>query len=557
MDRVPFEEAISDDALLKPFWDTLSWPHAVTMKAFYGLPLSGRLVNPENGYSELDYWAITQGSCEYDELGYVTKITPIPYVAREYEQLWGVIGRRAGKTSQLQSLIIAYEALLGGHEEYISKKQECVIYLIAHQLGLAVSSIAFVRAIIDSSPLLSKQVEKHNEKELLLKNGIAVLPSPPSLKAQRGRAVPVAAMDEVGFWYSDPESANQDVEVERAVRWSQLQFPNAKRIGISTPWTKEGLLWKYYSAGTGGNKLGKEYRSEYENILTCFGTTASFENPLVERKKLESERREDEDAFKRESLCIFADSISGFFARPLIDIATEKAKGIAERPPVTLEDAQHDRTISFVPNYVAAMDPAFRGDSFAFCIVHKDPLKGMILDAARHWTPIKGQKLNPTTILTEIANLITPYGVQILYTDQYQLESLQQIGLGLGLSIEGVDFTSKSKAKIYGNLQQLVNQKKLELLDPRLSEPAERLVNELIWLERRQTAQSTVQISAPEGKHDDMASVLALASFKAMWYDADTIQHESDVVVEPTAFEMCMATIKKRQQMIDTGDYYN
>lgn len=42
--------------------------------------------------------------------------------------------------------------------------------------------------------------------------------APPSGKALRGYAVPVVAMDEVGMWYTDSESANPDFEVWRAVR---------------------------------------------------------------------------------------------------------------------------------------------------------------------------------------------------------------------------------------------------------------------------------------------------------------------------------------------------
>lgn len=546
MERVSFEEAISDEKLLKDHFDSLSWPIAVALKAFYGLQLRSNVVNPQTGFSELDYWAITQNSCDYDELGYVTKVYPIPYIAKEYDQLWGVVGRRAGKTSGLQSTIIAYEATLGGHEEYVSPKQDCLIYLIGHRLNLAVSSLQFVRSILDSSPILSREIVKQNNDEIRLKNGISIVPSPPSLKAQRGLACPAVAMDEVGFWYSDPEAANPDVEVERAVTWAQLQFPNSKRLGISTPWIKEGLLWKYHKAGTEGMKLTEDQRSEYKGILHVFGTTASFENPLNTREKLAKEKLQDPDGYVRESLCVFPDSISGFLARPLIDIATAKAKGIAERPPVSeLEVARSGGSKGYAPSYVAAMDPAFRRDSFAFCIVHRDPDKGIVLDAVRRWKPSKNTKVNPKEVLTEIKQLITPYGIDFIYTDQYQLESLEQLAIDLDMSIGGVDFTAKSKAKIFGNLQQLTNQQKLELLDPDLNEVADEMVRELVMLERRLTHTGGVQISAPEGKHDDLASVLALAAFKAMWHHPTEVE-EDQSLREPTLFERCMQTVQRR-----------
>jgi hypothetical protein len=445
------------------------------------------------------------------------------------------------------AFICAYEASLGGHEEYIQPKQECLVYLIAHRLDLAKANMPFVRSILDDSPMLQKEIAAHTAERIELKNGLAIVPSPPSLKAQRGVAIPVVAMDEVGFWYSDPDAANPDFEVERAVSYSQAQFPNAKRIGISTPWTKEGLLYKYHKAGTEGNKLSPEVdKEEYKDILVCFSTTAAFENPFITRKKLERLRLRDAEAFERESLCKFLDSVSGFLSGQLVDIAAIKGGGHAERSPVDAKDR-------IQPNYVASMDPAFRQDDFGFQICHKEA-SGIVVDVIRRWTPIRGQKLNPKEILTEITDLCKPYGIQLIYSDQYQLESLQQIALDMGMSIEGVDFTAKSKSKIYGNLQQLFNQQKVTLLDPDLNPDARVQQQQLVQLERRLTTNGGVLIGAPEGKHDDMCSILALGAFKAMWMDPDIKPDE--VPREPTLFERGMATIRKRQQLAAMGGDY-
>lgn len=545
MERVSFQDAIDDPNLLKVAFDELSMPQQVSLKAFYGCALSADHVNPTTGWDEFDYWAIIQGSCEYDSLGFVTKVIPLLYDPKEYNQLWAVVGRRAGKTSSLMSFIIAYEATLGGHEEYVQKGQENTIYLIAHRMSLAQASLSFVRNIINSSPLLSRELVDGPATELNLKNGIKIVPSPPSLKAQRGMAVPIVGMDEVGFWYTDSEAANPDIEVEAAVRYAQMQFPFNKRVGISTPWAKEGLLYKYYKAGTEGIKLNDPMlRPEYDGVLFIFATTAAFENPRNTRKALERIEREDPEKYPRESLCQFLDSISGFLSSVLIERAASKATGRAELPPV-------DAAEKIQPMYVAAMDPAFRQDSFAFAIVHKSLTEGIVVDCLRRWTPLKGQKLNPKEVLVEVSQLCRAYGLSQVWSDQYQLESLQQLAFDMGVNINGMDFTTSSKAKIYGSLQQLVNQSKLTLLDPYLSEPADVLVRELISLERRNTAGGRVQISAPEGKHDDMASVLALASHHAMFLDP-TVEVEV-LEKEPTLFERGLAQIRRNQSFSDFG----
>jgi hypothetical protein len=241
--------------------------------------------------------------------------------------------------------------------------------------------------------------------------------------------------------------------------------------------------------------------------------------------------------------------VSGFIGRELLEKAVSKGTGISERPPVDPLDAK----TKIVPQYVAAMDPAFRHDSFGFCILHKDATNGIVLDLLRQWEPIKGTKLNPKEVLAEINQILNEYGLSHVYTDQYQFESLQALALDLGLMIEGVDFTNRSKAKIYGNLHQIINQGKLVLLDPDLSQPAATLVREIAQLERRMTPTGAIQIKAPEGKHDDMATVLALAAVKAVWQDPIVKDEGSTIVKEPTAFERAMQTIKSKQRQDQLG----
>jgi hypothetical protein len=533
--RVPFEEAINESLLLKDAFDVLSFPQATTLKAFYGLTLNPRLINPTTGWNELDYWAIIQGSCTYDELGYVQTIQSIPYSRKEYDQLWAVYGRRSGKTDKLMAFILAYEACLGGHQAYVSQGQDCLVYMVAHRMDIAKANMPSIRAVLDSSPLLSKEVIAHTAESLRLKNNINIVPSPPSLKAQRGIAVPAVGFDEVAFWYSDADAANPDFEVERAVAYSQLQFPHSKRAGVTTPWTKEGLAYKYNRAGTDGQKLPQtESKEEYEGILSCFAPTAALENPRITRKKLTQLFAKDADAFKRESLCMFPDSISSFFSQGLLESLIEK--GAVERAPM-LDGPS-------VPHYVAAMDPAFRYDSFALVIGHRDMKRGIVVDVTRRWTPLSGVKLNPKEVLAEVVPLLKSYGVTRVSSDQYQLESLQQIALDMGLSIEGTDFTARSKVKIFGNLSQLVNQRKLVLLDGAFSESNAALVSELITLEKRIGSAGNIQISAPVGKHDDMASALALMAFQAVW-----LTPTEDAAAEPeeTLFERGMSSIRRHR----------
>lgn len=538
--RISFQEAISEPLLLYSWFSTLSPPQQVGLKAFYGLELT---------QEELHYWSIFQESCSYDYLGYPISSTPVPYTPKEYFQLVGVIGRRSGKTAAWIATILAYEAILGGHTEYLAEDQECVIYQIAHRMDVAKMNMPFLRQVLESSKLFSKTVSYYGSEKYELKNGISLVPSPPSIKAQRGLAVPVFAADESGFWYTDPDSANPDVEVERAISYAQLQFPNAKRIWASTPWTREGVLWKYYNAGTGGSKLPPTAsKDEFHDSLVLHATTAAMENPRISRKALAREYRSDPDAFERESLARFVDSISGFLSSSLLQKAVEL--GTSERAPFKGKEGEPSK----IPLYVAAIDPAFRQDSFAFTIVHKDMEKGIVQDVVKRFTPIKGQRLNPSEVLDEIVPYLRHYNISILFSDQYQLETLQELALQRNITIQGIDFTGKSKAKIMGNLQQLVNQGKLHLLDPNLNLAAKEQLYELQILERRLGIGGTVLISAPQNKHDDLAMCLALAAYQASWLIPQDKPREEK---PPTHFDLVVAQWKARQATQSRGgDWY-
>lgn len=504
-ERFPFAEAIKDKNLLKPRWETLSKPQQVALAAFYGLPLSEE---------EQLVWAILQGSCEYDELGYPTKVYPLEYIPKEYDTFCGIVGRRSGKTDVFAGTIALYEILLGGHTAEAKQGQELAVFFVAQDVDAASRNMPFIYLAAKTSPILFKEVAgEPTASHLKFKNKITVYPEPCNITSSRGYAIPVVIMDEVGFWYTDPKAANPDIEVQRALMYAQSQFTFKKQVIISTPWTKEGLLWEYNQAGTEGRRLlcqhckdkellfcnhPSEEKGKYDGVLVINAPTAAMANPEINRQKLISLYKRDPVAYPRESLAQFQDSISGFLSRGLLELARDV--GVVQRQA----EKRHF--------YVAAIDPAFRNDDFAFTIFHHDPEKGIVQDYFKKWTPPSTKdRLNPAIVLDEIGEVLRYYGISNVFSDQYQLESLQQIALARGFNIQGVDFTAASKTKILGNLEQLVNLKRIRLLDNN------DVLNQLAQLEKRKTAGGVMQISAPQGKHDDAAMVTALAAFQAVW----------------------------------------
>lgn len=397
---------------------------------------------------------------------------------------------------------------------------------------MARNSLHFIRAVLESSPLLAKEMVQITADRIDLKNRFTIACVPATLKSVRGFASPVSVLDEVGVWYQEAESANPDYEIYRALSPGQVQFPDRKIVGISTPWNKAGLLFQYAEAGTEGWKLYQDSaREQYRDVLVIAGATAVMGNPLVNREFLVRERERDERAFEREILAEFQDSISGFIPTILVEHARQA--GIYERP--------YDAKWTYYP----AIDPAFRRDAFAFTVVHNE--NGVIVqDCVRRFMARPGEVLSPEAILDSIVPLLLEYRSSVVYSDQYHLESLGQLLRMRGIEIIPVTFTAKSKSQLFGNLQQLFLQRKIQLLDDAET------IRELKSLERVLTGGGSVQISAPQGLHDDMASVLAIAASQSVYDGAAREVGSSGPPKEPTIHERIQTQIQRKWAGMET-----
>lgn len=488
----------------------------VWLKAMYGCQLDNSRTD-DRGFTELQYWAASQDFGDWDDLGYLRSAPSISYSPKEYREAWGVCGVRAGKTDRFAATIVAYEAICGGHEAYTRPGRPVICFQIAQDIRMAKYSLSSIHQTLKSMAFLNygsvrSWVKNITADRIELKNDVHIVVTPPTVKSVRGYDSPVAVMDEVGVWYQDADSANPDFEVYDQVDSRQAQFEFPKIVGISSPWNKAGLLHNRWEAGTEGCKVKcpecraagavegckkcEKERLPYKNRLVLYSTTAAS-NPIIPKVWLEQKYNKDPRAFARECLARFQDSLSGFLSADLIEKA--RATGVMSRPA--------DKKFF----YIAAIDPAFRHDAFGFTIVHCEPDRGVVQDYVRRWHNSDGTPLNPAAVFMEIAVKLREYNITAVFSDHYTFEALQYIANQHGFSINEVPFTNISKNEIYGNLQQLLNQGKLQLLD----DPD--TIAELKAIEKQLTQGGQVKISAPEGMYDDMATVIAIAANEAVW----------------------------------------
>src|SRR3990167_3562286 len=406
-------------------------------------------------------------------------------------------------------------------------------FLIAQDLKMSKYALSSVNAILEQVPFLNTGNPAHSfvtnriADRIDLKNNVTIAVCPPTVKSVRGYDAPVAVLDEVGVWYTMTDAANPDSEIYRQVasRPAPVEFP--KIVGVSRPRAKPGLLYERWKQGTNGARMacracrasGNKWcqhpsaaKGAAQDILVLHAPTAMLDNPLIKRPFLEAEQRKDPLGYDREYNARFAASVSGFLNAAALEACVEV--WVVERAP----DASNV--------YVAALDPAFRRDSFACAVGHVDET-GVVVDAVRQFTPQPGFPLNPEEVLDQLMPLLRSYGIVTAYTDQYHLESLGQLALQRGLSLEPTTFTASSKAAIFGTLQLLDHGETL---------------HELGMLERHLSHNGLVQIRAPEGQPDDLATVIALVCHKCLWL----MPLPQEVEREPTVFERCQAQIAQR-----------
>lgn len=506
------------------------------MKFVYGLEVDNE---------DLAIWHALHGGGVYDDLYYLKGVhdSGVPYiVGREYQDITLILGRRTAK-SCIGAFISSYELLCGGHQQRLAiQDQEPIFLHVAQDLGQAMSCMRqYTLYYLKSSPAGRQQLgdlqQSVTQKTIRLKGCGLIRVGPPNIKVGRGDSIPCAILDELAYWQSDEKSAAPDFEVEAAIEYSMGQFsPYDKRLKLSTPFTEEGLLWKMRGVGTHGRHLeSADEREANSHTLVLQGPSPVLENPSITRKWLMGKKAKDPEKFRREIGAEFAKAVSGYLSPALIDKAMEKAP--TDRP--------------FQPgiHYVAAMDPATKGDSWPICIGHLEGDGEFVLDYLDSWQGTKDEPINPGVIIPLIGAVLQRYGIRSVMTDQHHSTSLQALADLCDPPFNAEEFvlTNASKNKVWTDTLNLFTQGKMHLLrHPQLK-------SELLALER--TLSKATKAQRIGGKRDDHAMVLAMACHRALQFGICATKTEKPPeqttpegirAVQNLRFKGCFGPVKKR-----------
>jgi hypothetical protein len=386
-----------------------------------------------------------------------------------FREVYFVCGRRSGK-SFITSLIGIYLAVFQDYSPYLAHGERATLLILATDKKQSQIIMRYVKAILNL-PLFRSYVTRETSEVIELSNSVDICIKPCSFKAVRGLTLIGVVFEELSFWKA--EGVSIDYDVYQAVRPATMTIPTSMLIGISTPYSKTGLLYEMF----------KEHYGQEDSETLIWKAPSIVMNPTLSEKMISKEKEKDLSAARAEWDAEFREDIEAFL--PLEVIERVVIPGRIELP--YLEKF----------SYQAFVDPAGGGgDSFALSIGHKENGK-VIQDVLRT------RKGEPHLIVKEYAELLKKYKVHKVTGDKYAGAWVSESFRNEGISYNPSEL---NKSELYLEALPYISSGMVELID------SKELVKELRLLERRRGSSGKDSVDHPKSigggvPHDDASNV--------------------------------------------------
>lgn len=333
-----------------------------------------------------------------------------------YRIIFGIIGRRGGKSTRIAAPLAAYLACIVRHP--IPPNERGVVLVVAPIVRQAKSTFRTIHKMISRSPVLRDLIEGvkqgGDEWEISLSTGVDIRVVAANSRTVRGDLLVGVILEEGAFFRdSDTEQYNLQ-EIIDALRPGLLTIPSSRLICITSPWAQVGPVWEAY-----------QKRAETPDVLVWKLPSWKM-NPALDQKMLDKERARDEAYFLREFGAEFSTAASALVPSEMIDRAV--ARGVREFP------REQGR------RYLAGLDPSSKGnDCFAFALAHKEPDGRIVLDLTRQWKPPGGGQFLPyDDIVFSITETMNRFGATRVFSDMICAAALAAMFQKFGISFEQV-----------------------------------------------------------------------------------------------------------------------
>ena len=418
-------------------------------------------------YDELDAQLVARGFPATspwwrEQLERFYRSTAYRFVAR--------VGRRGGKSSTMSRWAVV-EALYGEHD--IPPGDVGTVAIISTRKGEARMRLRTIKVILDA---LGVEYAPSDDGGIeLVGRNVVVKVYAASVAGVSGFTGIFVLCDEVAKWLDNDTGANPANEVLASVGPTIATQRDAVLALVSSPF---GTWDAHFDAVEAGNTSAQ---------VVAYAPSWEANPTLTEARTRELEP--DERKWLREY----------------------KAIPSAEVESSMLSEATLQRTVPQIwrpvpgHTYVATTDPATRGNAWTLVVTTRTETGAYRVVLAKEWRGSASAPLDPDDVAAEQAAMVQPFGIEIIYGDQWSADTLRKSYARAGIGYADEPWTTSNKAEAYRNLRTIANNGELELV------PDEDVRTDLLSVCRVLTRNGeSIQLAERNGRHADYAPAIAM-----------------------------------------------
>ena len=264
-------------------------------------------------------------------------------------------------------------------------------------------------------------------------------------------------------------------------------LPGAQLFSLGSPWQPYGPIYDIVQT---------EFGSPTDERVVIKARGSDMNPFWWTPERCEKIRKDPRNkmSYQTDVLAEFADAEEAMFPQALLQACSRK-----NAAPLPFEPGH---------TYVAAMDPATRGNAWTLVVADRLGAKKRVVFATQ-WIGSSLAPLRPKDVLGEAAGILKPYGLDWCYTDQWAADALRDIASDVKLSLVIEEIPKAESARSYGSLAQSMAQGLTEIPnDPQFHK-------DFKLVKRRPVGGGfgyTVNLPVtPDGRHCDYAPATVLA----------------------------------------------
>lgn len=254
-------------------------------------------------------------------------------------------------------------------------------------------------------------------------------------------------------------------------------LPGAQMISVGSPWAPYGPIYD----------LVQEHHKRPSERICVMWFPAPALNPFWwTKERIKALKTHDPDAYLTDVMAQFRSAETDMFDDVSLGRCTRS----------TADDLPPDERC----HYVATIDPATRGNAWTLIVAAKDGRKKRIA-VARQWIGSRLEPLSPAEVFRQIADVLRPYRVQLVESDQWSEDAMRDHAEAAGLTLIASSWTTQEAARLY-------LQAKADIQDGCVDMPALGPLKDDLKRVKRRTTSTGFAIHLPktqDGRHCDFA----------------------------------------------------